>query len=220
MAYIDFLSDLHKRTKRDYLKRMTEYPKAEAIKIAKRYDKEYWDGNRKFGYGGYKYDGRWNPVAEKIAKHYRIKKGDKILDVGCGKGFLLYGFMTAVKGIEVRGIDISEYAISNAKEEVKPYLEVGDAKKLPYADNSFDLVVSINTLHNLYVYDLFSAIKEIERVSRKHKYIVVESYRNEKEKVNMMCWVLTGECFFHVSEWEWIFKECGYTGDYSFIFFE
>ena len=220
MAYIDFLSSIHKSTKRDYLARVNEFPKAEAIKIAEQYGYDYWDGDRKFGYGGYKYDGRWNLVAKKIAEYYGIKSGDKILDVGCGKGLLLYGFMLAVPGVEVKGIDISEYAIENAKEEVRPFLEVGDAKKLPYADTSFDLVISINTVHNLYIYDLFTAIKEIERIGKKDKYLVVESYRTEEEKVNMMYWVLTGECFFEIKEWEWIYKECGYTGDHSFIYFE
>jgi len=220
MEYIDFFSELHTRTKRDYVARVNEFPKSKAIEIAKRYDKDYWDGDRKFGFGGYGYDGRWNPVAAKMAEHYRLKPGEKVLDVGCGKAFLLYGFTQTVPGIEIKGLDISKYAIENAKEEVKPYLEVGDAKKLPYEGNSFDFVVSLNTIHNLYIYDLFSAIKEIERVGRKNKYIVVESYRNEEEKVNMMYWVLTGECFFSVKEWEWIFKQCGYTGDYSFIYFE
>ncbi len=220
MADIDFLSELHKKTKRDYVARVTEYPKADAIAIAKRYDREYWDGDRKFGFGGYSYDGRWNPVAAKMARHYGLKSGDSVLDVGCGKAFLLYGFTQAVPGVSVRGLDISSYAVENAKEEVRPFLEVGDARKLPYPDKSFDLVVSLNTLHNLYIYDLFDAIREIERVGRKDKYIVVESYRSEAEKVNMMYWVLTGECFFSVKEWEWIFKQCGYTGDYSFIYFE
>ena len=220
MKYIDFLSSVHKSTKRDYIGRVTEYPKAEAVKIAKKYGVEYWDGDRKFGYGGYKYDGRWNKVAKDIAEYYKIKPGDKILDVGCGKGYLLYGFMVAVPGVEVSGIDISQYAIENSKEEVRPFLKAGDAKKLQFEDKSFDFVVSFNTLHNLYINDLFSAVKEIERVAKKDKYIVVESYRNEEEKVNLMYWVLTGECFFSVNEWEWIYGQCGYSGDYSFIYFE
>ncbi len=220
MAYVDFMSSLHKKTKRDYLARMTEYPKAEAIKIAKKYGYDYWDGDRRLGYGGYRYDGRWRKVAEEMAAHYGIRPGMRILDVGCGKGFLLYEFTQVVPGVEVRGLDISEYAIEHAKEEVRPYLDLGDAKALPYGDGSFDLVISLNTIHNLYCYDMVSALKEIERVGRKHKYIVVESYRTEEEKVNMMCWVLTGECFFAVKEWEWFFALAGYTGDHSFIYFE
>lgn len=220
MAYIDFITSIHKSTKRDYLARVNEYPKAKAIEIAKRYDFDYWDGDRKFGFGGFKYDGRWRKMADALVKHYNLKAGDRVLDVGCGKAFLLYDLLQAVPGLEVRGIDISEYAIKNAKEEVKPFLQVGDAAKLPYEDKSFDLVISLNTLHNLYCYDLVSALKEIERVGKKDKYIVVESYRTEEEKVNMMYWVLTGECFFAPKEWDWFFELGGYKGDHSFIYFE
>jgi len=220
MAYIDFLSPLHKATKRDYLARVNEYPKAKAIEKAKKYDYDYWDGDRKFGYGGYRYDGRWLPVAQEMARHYGLKAGDRVLDVGCGKAFLLYELTQAVPGLEVRGIDISSYAIEHAKEEVKPYLQVADAVSLPFADQSFDLVISLNTIHNLYCYDLEKALREIQRVGRRHKYIVVESYRNEEEKVNLMYWVLTGECFFSPQEWQWWFDLCGYDGDHSFIYFE
>jgi len=220
MAYIDFLTALHKKTKRDYLGRMTEFPKAQAIEIAKKYDQEYWDGDRKFGYGGYKYDGRWRVVAEAMINHYNLKSGDKILDVGCGKAFLLYEFLNIIPDLEICGIDISEYAIMHSKQEVKPFLKNANASDLPFEDNYFDLVFSINTLHNLFCYELADAIKEIERVGKKNKYILVESYRNEVEKVNLMCWVLTGECFFTPKEWEWWFSLAEYTGDHSFIYFE
>ena len=220
MAYIDYLSAIHKSTKRDYLGRVNEFSKAEAIKRAKQYGFDYWDGDRKFGYGGYKYDGRWQKVAKAMADHYGIKSGDRILDVGCGKGYLLYDFTQVVPGVEVSGIDISEYAINNAKEDMRSNLKMGSAVSLPYEGKSFDLVISLTTLHNLYCYDMVAALKEIERVSRKNKYIVVESYRNEEEKVNMMYWVLTGECFFTPKEWEWFFDLAGYKGDYSFIYFE
>jgi len=220
MRYIDHLADLHKRTTRDYLGRMNEYPKAQAIEKAKKYGYDYWDGDRKFGYGGYKYDGRWKVVAEKLVKAYNLTKDSKVLDIGCGKAFLLYEIMQLVPGIKVTGIDISEYAIENAKEEVKPFLQVADAAKLPFEDKSFDLIISLNTLHNLFCYDLEKALLEIARVGKKDKYVIVESYRNEEEKVNLMCWVLTGECFFSPKEWEWWFEKFGYNGDYSFIYFE
>ena len=125
-----------------------------------------------------------------------------------------------VHGLEVRGIDLSEYAIENAKEEIKPYIKQGFAQKLEFNDNEFDLVYSLTTLHNLYIFDLKKAIQEIERVSKKNSYIMVESYRNEEEKANLLYWQLTCECFYTVEEWEWLYKEYGYTGDYSFIFFE
>ena len=220
MAYIDFISAIHKSTKRDYLARVNEFPKAEAARIAKRFDKDYWDGDRKVGYGGYKYDGRWLPVAQAMAKHYGLKAGDRVLDVGCGKGFLLYEFTLAVPGIEVVGIDLSSYAIEHAHEPVKPFLRVANANALPFPDKSFDLVFSITTLHNLKCYDLEKALKEIERVGRGAKHIVVESYRTEEEKVNLLYWQLTCESFYGPDEWEWWFKRSGYTGDHSLIYFE
>ncbi len=220
MAFIDFLTPLHKSTKRDYLGRVNEFPKAEAAKVAKKFGAEYWDGDRKYGYGGFKYDGRYRPIAEAMAKHYGLKAGDSVLDVGCGKAFLLYELTQAVPGLKVRGLDISRYGIENAKPEVRPFLEVGNATHLPFLDKSFDLVISINTFHNLYCYDLDKALREVERVGRKHKYIVVESYRNEEEKANLLYWQLTCEMFCTPQEWEWWYQRCGYTGDYSFIYFE
>jgi SAM-dependent methyltransferase len=220
MPEIDFLSALHKRAQRDYLARVNEFPKADAAKVAKKFDAEYWDGDRKFGYGGYKYDGRYRQMAEAMAQHYGLKPGDSILDVGCGKAFLLYELTQAVPGVEVRGIDISRYGIENAKPEVRPSLQVGNATDLPFPDHSFDLVISITTLHNLYCYELDKAVREIERVGKKNKYIVVESYRNEEEKANLLYWQLTCEMFCTPREWEWWYERCGYTGDYSFIYFE
>lgn len=219
MAYIDFVSPIHKRIQRNYLSRVTEFPKAEAAKLAKQFGKDYWDGDRKVGYGGFKYDGRWRTVADLLAAHFTLKRGSKVLDVGCGKAFLLYDLTQAVPGIEVRGLDISKYAIENAKEEIRPFLTQASAVKLPYPDKYFDLVISINTLHNLYCYELDQALREVERVA-KNKYLVVESYRNEEEKANLLYWQLTCECFYTPAEWEWWFKQTGYTGDHSFIYFE
>ncbi len=220
MGHIDFLSSVHKSTKRDYLARVNEFPKAQAATLAKKFDLDYWDGSRNTGYGGYKYDGRWRSVAEDIAKHYNLKAGDRVLDVGCGKGFLLYELGQVVPGLHLEGIDISSYAIENAKEEVRPNLKVASAAELPYPDKSFDLIISITTLHNLYCFDLYKALKEIERVGKKNKYICVEAYRNEEEKVNLLYWQLTCEMFCTPEEWAWWFDHTGYTGDHSFIYFE
>ena len=222
MTYIDFVSVIHKKTTRDYLARVNdpEYPKAKAAELAKQWGYDYWDGDRRINYGGYRYDGRWAKVAKAMVDHYGIKAGDRILDVGCGKGFLLYDFTQVVPGVEVCGIDISSYALENAVEAVKDKLHHGSAAKLPFADDTFDLVVSINTLHNLYCYDLASALKEIERVGRKNKYICVESYRDDVEKTNLLYWQVTCEAFNAPQEWQWWFDTCGYTGDHSFIFFE
>jgi len=223
MAYIDFMSVLHKSTSRDYLARVNDpdFPKAKAAALAKQWDYDYWDGDRRINYGGYRYmPGRWEKMARAMAQHYGIKAGDRILDVGCGKGFQLFDFTLVVPGVEVYGIDVSSYAIEHAKGEIKDRLRVGNANALPYPDKHFDLVMSINTLHNLHCYDLDKALREIERVGRKHKYICVESYRNETEKANLLYWQVTCEAFNTPAEWEWWFRQTGYTGDYSFIYFE
>jgi protein-L-isoaspartate(D-aspartate) O-methyltransferase len=220
MAYVDFISVLHKRTTRDYVGRVNEWPKADAARRARQWDVDYWDGDRKFGYGGYRYDGRWLPVAENLAKHYDLRPGQRVLDVGCGKAFLLYELTRALPGLEVCGIDISPYAIAHAKEELRPYLAVADAAALPFDDGRFDLVISLTTIHNLILPDAVAAFAEIERVGRRNKYVVVESYRTEEEKVNLLYWQLTCECFFRPEEWTWVRDQAGYTGDHSFIYFE
>jgi len=217
------MSALHKSTERNYLARVNDkdYPKAKASALAKQWSYDYWDGDRRICYGGYQYiEGRWEKVARAMAEHYGIKPGDKILDVGCGKGFLLYDFTKVMPGVEVYGIDISDYAIDNAKEEIKNHLQVGNSTSLPFQDNYFDLVISIATLHNLHNYDLDKALREIERVGKKNKYICVESYRNEVEKANLLYWQVTCEAFCTPEEWQWWFEQTDYTGDYSFIYFE
>lgn len=215
----DVVSPLHKRTKRDYLKRMTDN-KVECMAVARKYSQDYWDGDRRYGYGGYKYDGRWEAVARKLIEAYGLKKDANILDVGCGKAFLLYEFKKLLPEAKIRGFDISKYAIEGAKEQIKPGLFVHKAQApYPFADKEFDLVVSITTLHNLYINELKSALREIERVG-KNKYLLVESYRNNEELFNLQCWALTCEAFFTPDEWVWLFKEFGYSGDYEFIYFE
>jgi protein-L-isoaspartate(D-aspartate) O-methyltransferase len=223
MAYKDFMSTVHKSTRRDYLARVNDpdYPKAKAAELAKKWDFDYWDGDRRICYGGYRYmEGRWETVAKALADHYGLKPGDKILDVGCGKGFLLYDFTKVVPGLELWGIDVSDYAIANAKEEIRDRLQVGNAVAMPYPDHFFDLVISINSLHNLHNYDLENALLEIERVGKKNKYICVESYRNESEKANLLYWQVTCEAFCTPEEWDWWVKKTGYSGDHSLIYFE
>ena len=148
MAYIDFMSPLHKSTTRDYLARVNDpdYPKAKAAELSKQWGFDYWDGDRRICYGGYKYiEGRWEKVARALVEHYDLKPGDKILDVGCGKGFLLFDFAKVIPGLEIYGIDVSEYAIANSKEEIRDRLQVGNANALPFPDHHFDLVISINS---------------------------------------------------------------------------
>lgn len=220
MQQIDFIEAVHKSTKRDYVGRVNEADKSECAVVAKQYGYDYWDGDRKYGYGGYRYDGRWRSVAEKMAKHYKIQPGQRILDVGCGMAHLLYEFTQVVPGVEVKGLDISDYALDHAKEEVRDCLIKGSATNLPFDDSSFDLILSLNTLHNLKVFDLKKAVSEIERVKKKNSYIVVESYRNDREEMNMLYWQITCASYYAVDEWEWLYHEWGYTGDYGFIFFE
>lgn len=216
---INIITPLHKKIKRDYLERMIN-DKVNCMKTAKKYDFDFWDGDRKFGYGGYKYDGRYEIVAKKLIEEYNLKKDAKILDVGCGKGFLLYEFKKLLPDSEIRGFDISRYAVENSKEEIRSGLFVYNAKdNYPFKDKEFDLVFSITTLHNLKIFDLKNALKEIERVG-KNKYIVIESYRNEQELFNLECWALTCQSFFSKDEWEWLFNEFKYNGDYEFIYFE
>ena len=223
MAYVDLMSAIHKSTTRDYLARVNdpEYPKPKAAALAKQWGYDYWDGDRRICYGGYRYiPGRWERVARAMVEHYGIKPGDRILDVGCGKGFLLHDFTKVVPNLQLHGIDISDYAIRNSKEEIRDRLAVGSATSLPFPDGHFDFVFSITTLHNLHCYDLDKALREIERVGKKSRYICVESYRNEQEKANLLYWQVTCEAFNTPKEWEWWFERTGYSGDHSFIYFE
>jgi SAM-dependent methyltransferase len=220
MAQIDFVQPLSASTQRDYVQRVVENDKAECAAVARQWGRDYWDGDRRYGYGGYRYDGRWRPLAERMAKHYGLKPGMRILDVGCGKAHLLYEFAQAVPGLEVRGIDISAYGIEHAKEEVRPFLTLGTAARLPYDDAEFDFVLSLATLHNLGIEELFQALAEIRRVGRGPGYIMVESWRNEREKANLLYWQLTCQSFHDVAGWRWIYRQAGYEGDYGFIYFE
>jgi ubiquinone/menaquinone biosynthesis C-methylase UbiE len=220
MALREFVSLIHKSTKRDYLQRVNEVDKAQVSEVAIKFDKDYWDGSRLTGYGGYKYDGRWRKVADAMVTAYDIKPGMKILDIGSGKGFLLHDFLESCPGVEVHGLEYSEYAIAHAMEDVRSNMVHGTAAHLPYPDKHFDLVVSINALHNLYNYDLHRALMEMERVSRGGKYLCVEGYRNEREKMNLMYWQMTCRIFHTPAEWEFDFQQAGYGGDWEFIYFE
>ena len=155
-----------------------------------------------------------------MAQHYELPPKPKILDIGCGKGFLLYDILQVIPEAEVYGIDISSYAISHCKPEISNHLQLGNATNLPWSDNTFDLVISINTFHNLLAYDLDLALREMERVGKQHKYICVESYRNEEEKANLLYWQVTCEAFNTPEEWKWWFQHAKYSGDFSFIYFE
>lgn len=188
--------------------------------IACRFGKEYFDGPRIQGYGGYAYDGRWISVARSLREHYGLSESASILDVGCAKGFLLYDLKELLPHATLAGLDISEYAVLNAMESVRPVIRIGNAKTIPWPDRSFDLVLAINTIHNLELPECIQALREIQRVARHHAYIVVDAYRTEEEKQRLLEWVLTAKTFMHVEEWKQVFKDAGYTGDYYWFILE
>ena len=184
-------------------------------KIAREFGKEFFDGNRSQGYGGFNYDPKyWKEVIPDFQKHFNLSSKDSILDVGCAKGFMIFDFERLIPGISVRGVDISNYAIENAKLEVRKKCSVANAKKLPFSDNSFDIVISITTLHNLEIEDLKVSLNEIQRVSKRGSFITLDAYRNEEERIAMESWNLTAKTMLHVDEWKKLFKEVGYEGDY------
>ncbi len=216
---LNVVTPLHKRTRRDYLARMVDDKVACMLK-AKEYESDYWDGDRRFGYGGYRYDGRWKVVAEQLIDTYGLRDGARILDVGCGKAFLLYELKQLLPGAEVAGFDVSRHGLADAPEAIRGNLFRYRAQDAyPWGDRHFDLVISLGALHNLRVFELHAALREIERVGR-NKYVMVESYRNEAEQFNLQCWALTAESFFDTAEWIWLYDHFGYTGDYEFIYFE
>lgn len=188
--------------------------------VARRFDREYFDGSRQQGYGGYRYDGRWIPIARRMGEVYQLRAGDRVLDVGCAKGFLLHDLRAVLPGIKLVGLDISRYAIEHALEDVRKYLVLGTAASLPFADRSFDLVVSINTVHNLERKECVEAVREIERVSRRSKYVQVDSWLNEVHRQNLERWALTAVTYFDPPGWRELFREAGYTGDYYWTFTE
>lgn len=212
MAEINHLGS-HPRTKRDYDQRSqekTDYDKT----VAKQFGYEFFDGPRSQGYGGYAYDGRWQAVARRLSDYYSLPPDAAILDVGCAKGFLLHDFKQLMPDVTITGIDVSSYAVTNSLEGVRPYLTVGSGEDLPYADSSFDLVISINSIHNLPIDRCRKALKEIQRVARAHAYITVDAWRTQEERENLMKWILTAETYMHVDEWQKLFRQVGYAGDY------
>lgn len=223
---VSFVTPLHTASKRDYLARMNA-EKPSCMRIAKEFGYEYWDGDRKYGYGGYRYDGRWKPVAEAMVKYYCLDRDDNILDIGCGKGFLLSEFENIIPSYKSslisssrNGCDISEYSIENAPESVKPFLSNKNiAFPLHYHDKNFDFTYSINVFHNLCYQDLKLAIKEMVRVSKDKRYICVESYRNEEELTNLQAWQLTCLSYYTPDDWKSILEDNGYAGDLECIFF-
>ena len=202
------------KTKRDVSKRREEKTE-EHRRIARKFGKDFFDGDRKVGYGGFNYNPKyWTQVVKDISDYYKLKPGNKILDVGCGKGFMLYDLLKFNPELKVFGVDISEYAIENSIESLKERLKVANATSLPYPDNFFDLVISINTHHNLDGKDIVKAFNELQRVTKKNSYVVLDAYSNEKEKEELMNWNLTAKTLMHVDDWKKFFEEINFKGDF------
>jgi SAM-dependent methyltransferase len=213
-----FVTPLHLATRRDYLGRMID-DKVACSRVARRFARDYWDGDRRFGYGGYRYDGRWKPVAQALIAAYGLGSGARILDVGCGKAHLLHELHELLPGSECVGIDVSDHGLADAPAGIRPHLRRLRAEDpLPWDDGYFDLVLSLGCIHNLRLPDAARALASIQRVGRRG-YVLMESYRDEAELFNLQCWALTCESFLAPEAWTWLFGQAGYRGDFEFIFF-
>ena len=210
---IDLLKN-YPRTPRNLEARASE--KTEEIReVARQFGQEFFDGERKYGYGGFSYNSKyWTPVIPDFENHFGPLMGKSLLDVGCAKGFMLHDLVRLVPDVKVAGIDVSSYAIQNSVPEVRPFLQVADAKLLPFVDNSFDVVISINTIHNLDLEDCKQALREISRVSKGKSFITVDAFSNNEERERMIAWNLTAKTILSVEDWVSLFEEVGYEGDY------
>lgn len=205
------------KTKRNLAERL-QHKSEEVRKIARQFGFEYFDGSREYGYGGFHYNPRfWTGVVQDFIQYYGLTPESKVLDVGCAKGFFLYDLKNAVPGITVKGVDISKYAIEQSLQDIKPHLIIGDSRSLPFDDKSFDLVISINTIHNLSREGCMESLREIERVSKKHSFVMVDAFRDKLEEERMYAWNLTALTIMSDKEWKKFFQEAGYSGDYSWF---
>ena len=210
---IDLLAN-YPKAKRDLAERAAAKTEEQRA-IAREFGREFFDGDRSTGYGGFNYSPRfWGPVIPTFVSHWNLTSDSSVLDVGCAKGFMLHDLREAVPGITVAGVDISDYAIENGKPEVAEFMSVADAKALPFEDDSFDIVISINSIHNLDRDECAEALQEIERVSKRGAFITVDAYRNDEEYERMMAWNLTAKTILSVDDWVVFFREVGYSGDY------
>lgn len=216
---LNLVTPLHEATQRDYRARLLD-DKVPCMVEARKFERSYWDGERRFGYGGYAYQpGRFRSLAQELIRIYNLQDGDAVLDIGCGKGFLLYELQLLMPGLLLFGMDRSRYAIKNAHPKLQGSLMVRDVRDpLPFSDKAFDLVMSLGTLHNLTLRELWVTLPEIQRIAE-HGYIMVESFRNEQEWFNLTAWCLTAESLMRPEDWEFLFEQTGYRGDHEFIFF-
>ena len=202
------------------IKKREQAKTLESISVSRQFGEQYFDGSREVGYGGYRYDGRWIPIAQDIVKHFNLKAGDRVLDVGCAKGFLVKDLMKVCPGLEVFGLDISEYALMHCEPEVVGRLHLGSGDKLPFPDNSFSAVISINTIHNFERHDATRAVREVERLAPGRGFIQVDAYRTPAQRELFLSWVLTAKYHDYPDGWIKLFKEAGYTGDWYWTILE
>jgi SAM-dependent methyltransferase len=214
------LLDQYPKSKRpidERAKLITEIDRA----IARKFDVEYFDGDRLTGYGGYNYHPRfWTDTVKRFRDYYKLKDDARILDVGCAKGFMMYDFSLLMPKAEIRGIDVSQYAYQHCKKEMQPFIQVANANNLPFADHHFDLVICINTIHNLPPIDCKQALREIQRVTRANAFVMNDAWRTETERQSMLNWNLTALTYMHVDDWKKLFDEVGYSGDYYWFIAE
>jgi ubiquinone/menaquinone biosynthesis C-methylase UbiE len=218
MAEVNLLSALP-RGKRNLTAR-AHAKTDEHIRISREYGEMYFDGPREYGYGGYRYDGRWVPVARDIVRHFGLKPGDRVLDIGCAKGFLVKDLLSVCPGLEVFGVDLSRYALMKCEPEVVGRLHLGSADDLPFPDGSFQAVLSLNTIHNLDRAGCIRALEEIQRLSGGKAFVQVDSFRTPEQKAVFEDWVLTAKFYDYPEGWISLFKEAGYTGDYYWTIIE
>ena len=210
---IDLLAN-YPRTKRNVEERGLSKTEADRA-LAREFGEAFFDGDRSHGYGGFSYNPRfWTPVIPTFREYFDLKAGDRVLDVGCAKGFMMHDMAALIPGLEVKGIDVSEYAIANVMDDMRGHVQVANAMSLPFADKSFDVVISINTIHNLAEADCATALKEIERVARRGAFITVDAYFDDEQRLRMEAWNLTARTIMHGRAWEAFFDQVGYTGNY------
>jgi ubiquinone/menaquinone biosynthesis C-methylase UbiE len=219
MPEVDLLRALPRGGKRNVEAR-AQGKSEEVIRVSKAFGENYFDGSREYGYGGYRYDGRWRLVAQDIISHFGLGPGSRILDIGCAKGFLVKDLVDACPGLQAYGIDVSRYALMNCEPDVVGRLHQGTADNLPFPDGSFDAVVSINTLHNLSRERCIKALSEIERLAPGRGFVTVDSYHTAEQRDLFIEWVLTAEYHDYPDGWIALFKEAGYSGDYNWTIVE
>ena len=180
-------------------------------------DKNFFDGDRNFGYGGFKYDGRWKKVADKLCEEYKLNGNSSFLQLGCEKGFLLKDLKSKYTNMQAVGLETSNYAISNSMNEIKKNVKFCDNYlKLNFKDNEFDFIMAIGVVYTCSLDGAIKCLKEIQRVGKGMSFITLASYENKKDYWLFRQWSLLGTTILRKEEWKEILKHAEYSGDYFF----